>query len=610
MRLQITKSKNSESFYAIESFRENGKNTSRVYEKLGTLEEVREKANGQDPYEWAKQYVADLTEKKKNKTQEILVPFHPSELIPLNDTRKYNIGFLFLQQIYYKLGLKEICNAIKRRNEFDYDINSILSRLVYCRIINPASKLGTYEFSQKLIEAPEFELHQVYRALDVLNKEMDYILSTLYKNSENVVSRDKTVLYYDCTNYFFEIEEECGLRQYGKSKENRPNPIVEMGLFIDGNGIPLSFNIHGGATNEQITMKPLEKKILEEFGLANFIVCTDSALSSGDNKFYNTQGDRNFITATSLKKMKEERRKKFMTSSDWYLVGDVKKTKYDIADIEKDPEKYEEYYEKTFYKEEWFIDQEDVFDEVLNKKVKRDVKQRLIVTFSFKYKAYLENIRDKQIERALKLIKNGDSGVNKKRDGDPKKYILQINSTDEGVVAENKTFALDEAAIATEAMYDGYYAVYTSLPGDKFPITKIIAINHGRWEIEECFKIMKTDFEARPVYLQKEERIQAHFLTCFIALLILRVLEFKTEHNFTYPDLISTLEDMDLCRITGNQYVPAYTRTATTDKLHDVFGFRTDYTIMSQADVKKIIYSTKKGIYYDTQKTQKRPEST
>lgn len=594
MRLHITKSANAECFYIVESIRKDGKNTSRVVEKLGNIEQVRIKAGEQDPYEWARKYAERLTLEEKEQSRKVVHEFSQSALLPKGEKQRFNGGYLFLQKIYSELKLKDICKAIKRRHDFEYDLNSILSRLVYCRIINPSSKMSTFEYSHKLLEAPGFNLHQIYRALDVIAQESDYIQEKLYLNSKAVVDRNTEVLYYDCTNYFFEIEQEKGMRKYGASKENRPLPIVEMGLLMDGSGIPLAFCIHDGNTNEQTTLKPLEEKILSDFKMSGFIVCTDAGLSSANNKFFNSRRDRNFITATSVKKLPQERRERLLKPNDWKLIGDKSPNhQYNLEKIDADDKERSFYYDRTFYKEEWFIDTVDIYDEYLQKTVKRDIEQRLIITFSFKYRDYLRCVRDRRVERAKKLIEQGDKAIKRKGKNDAREYIREISCTSNGEVADNRIYSLNDEAIDHAAQYDGFYAVYTGLDTNKYPVSKINEINHGRWEIEECFRIMKSEFRARPVYLQRDNRIKSHFLTCFIALLILRILESKIGHRFAYPQIIDCLSEMDFVRLNDTGYIPAYTRSDLTDALHDAFGFRTDYEILSPAFMKKIFSLTK-----------------
>lgn len=594
MRVHITKSANAECFYIIESIRKDGKNTSRTVEKLGNLAQVRLRAGNQDPYEWAAEYAKKLTKEKNEQTRTILIPLNQAAQIPKDEIQRFNGGYLFLQKIYSELKLKDICKAIGRRHDYQFDLNSILSRLVYCRVISPASKFGTYDYSYQLLEKPNFDLHQIYRALSVIAEESDYIQERLYLNSKTVVDRNTEVLYYDCTNYFFEIEQESGMRQYGVSKENRPLPIIEMGLLMDGNGIPLAFCIHDGNKNEQTTLKPLEEKILADFGLSEFIVCTDAGLSSASNKFFNSRRERDFITATSVKKLEKDRRERLMQPTGWKLVGESNGKLYNLDEIDADEQLHDLFYDKTFYKEEWFIDKVDVFDEVLQKKVKRDL-SRLIITFSLKYRDYLRTVRNRRIERAKKLVQQGERAVNRRGKNDVREFIQEVAYTDTGEVAEKHSFSLNEKAIEDAARFDGFYAVYTSLDAQKYPVVKINSLNHGRWEIEECFRIMKSEFQARPVYLQRDDRIKAHFLTCFISLLILRILEYKIDHAFTYPDIIACLAEMDFSKVKSLGYIPAYTRTDLTDKLHEAFGFRTDYEILAPEVVKKIISLTKKG---------------
>ena len=597
MRVQVSKSKNAESLYVVRSVRKDGKNTNEVVEKLGTIQEVAAKAHGEDPYEWAKKYAQKLEEDEKNSRRKVLLEFDQSAIIPKDVRQRYNCGYLFLQSIYYQLQLNAVCKAIKRKHKFDYDLNSILSRLIYCRIINPSSKLNTFEYSKGLLEQPEFDLHQVYRALDVIAEESDYIQERLYINSKSVVDRNTDVLYYDCTNYFFELEKERGIVQFGHCKEGRSLPIVQMGLFMDGSGIPLAFSINEGSMNEQISMGPVEKMIVEDFRLSKFVVCTDAGLSSATNKFFNSRNDRDFITSTSLRKLDKTRRENILKPTGWRIVGEKDKI-YDLSEIDE-----EKYYDKVFYKEEWFIDTCPVYDDFHHKNVKRDIEQRLIVTFSFKYRDYLRGLRDVRIQRAERLIARGESAIKRKGVNDVREYISETSVTSSGEIAEKKQFSLDYDAIDNDALFDGYYAVYTSLDQFDYPAERICDINTKRWEIEECFKIMKSEFKARPVFLQKDNRIKSHFMTCFIALVMLRILENMLDHRYTYSNIIDCLSNMEMCE-TVNGYIPAYTRTALTDALHRSFGFHTDHQIISKSGMKKIFGTTKNATHCDTSGTK------
>lgn len=557
--------------YVIKSTWINGVHSSKVVEKLGTEAELREQLNGEDPYEWAKKYIKELNEKEKEEKQDILLKCSPKKQISKDEQRSFNGGYLFLQKIYHELGLHKICKSIADRHKFTFDLDSILSRLVYGRIIFPSSKLATYELSKKFIEQPDFELHHIYRALEVISEETDFIQSELYKNSLNVCDRNKGILYYDCTNYYFEIEQEEGLKQYGVSKEHKPNPIVQMGLFMDGDGLPLAFCINKGNTNEQTTLKPLEKKIISDFGLSKFIVCTDAGLASNANRKFNNVKDRAFITTQSIKKLKSHLKEWVLDTNGWLLSGSKDNYEYDITKLDEETDK-----DKIFYKQRWINE--------------NGLEQNLVVTFSLKYKNYQQTVRNRQIERAQKVIDTNPKKLKKANANDYKRFIAKTHCTHDGEIADRISYRIDTSLILQEAMYDGFYAVCTNLEDDA---SEIIKVNKRRWEIEESFRIMKTEFKARPVYLQRDNRIQAHFMTCFISLLIYRLLEKRLPGEHTCNEIISGLRDMNFYEIKGEGYIPTYTRTDFTDALHDNFGFRTDYQIVTDKQMKKILKATK-----------------
>jgi hypothetical protein len=388
MRLKISKSKNSSSLYIIKDVITKDKRTSKIVEKLGTYDELLNKLNGEDPIEWAKKYIAVLNEKEKEDTSKIMVQYSPTKLIEKEKQHFFNGGYLFLQKIYHELGFNKICKEISERHKFTFNLDSILSRLLYGRIIFPGSKLSTFNLSSTFLEQPDFEIQHIYRALEVISKETDFIQAELYKNSQKLSKRNSGILYYDCTNYFFEIEQEQGLKQYGYSKEHKPNPIVQMGLFMDGDGIPLAFSINKGNTNEQITLKPLEQKILDDFKLSRFVVCTDAGLASNENRKFNDQGGRAFITTQSVKKLKKHLKEWALSSEGWHLSSDSKI--YDISAIEED-----QFTDKTFYKERWIKE--------------NGLEQKLIVTYSIKYRDYQRKIRNAQIDRAIKVVKTNPS---------------------------------------------------------------------------------------------------------------------------------------------------------------------------------------------------------
>ena len=580
MRLSYSKSKNATSLYVIKDFTENNKRTTKIVEKLGTLKELENKLNGQDPIQWAKKYIEQLNKKEKEEKREVLVKYSPSKLIKKDVQHSFNASYLFLQNIYHELKLHKLCKEITKKYNFNFDLDSILSRLIYSRVLFPSSKLATYELSKKFIEQPNFDLHHLYRALEVLAKETDFIQSSLYENSLKVSKRNTGVLYYDCTNYFFEIEKEDGYKKYGPSKDKKPNPIVQMGLFMDGDGIPLAFSINNGNMNEQLTLKPLEKKIISDFELSKFIVCTDAGLASEANRKFNDKDGRAFITTQSIKKLKDHLKKWALASTGWKLPG--KEKTFDISKLDEildnaNPEDKAKILAKVFYKERWI--KENGFE------------QRLIVTYSIKYRDYQRKIRNSQIERAQKIIATNPTKIKKCNANDYKRFIHKTSCTPDGELAEKEFYSIDSELIQNEEAFDGFYGVCTNLEDDA---SEIIKVNHRRWEIEECFRIMKCEFKARPVYLSKDDRIKAHFTTCFISLIIYRLLEKRLEEKFTCHEIISGLRDMEFFEIKGEGYVPTYTRTDFTDALHEAFNFRTDYQIVTSKMMKKILKATKK----------------
>lgn len=575
MRLSISRSKNSASYYVVRTVYINGKEKTETVEKLGTEKELREKLNGADPEKWARNYVAELNKKEQEETRPVLLAFQQSKQIKKDEQRSFNGGYLFLQQLYHKLKLHKICDTISEKYKFTYNLNSILSRLIYGRILFPSSKLSTFELSKRLLEPHNFELQNVYRALSVIASETDFIQAELYKHSRKLAKRNDKILYYDCTNYYFEIDQEEDDKRYGFSKEHRPNPIVQMGLFIDGDGIPLAFSIGRGNQNEQETLQPLEKKILKDFSLSKFIVCTDAGLSSTANRKFNDKDGRAFITTQSVKKLKKHLKQWALAEEGWSLEGTSKK--FNLSNIEESEEPKAKYKEAVFFKERW---------------IKEDgLEQHLIVTFSLKYREYQRSIRQGQIDRAVKAVNDGGTSLKKHRQNDYKRFIAKTSVTEDGEVAKKDVYRIDETVIKQEETFDGFYAVCTNLEDDGPTIARI---NKQRWKIEECFRLLKTDFEARPVYLSRKDRIEAHFTTCFLALTLFRYLEKELDREFTSTEITAQLREMNFLKAQSEGYIPNYMRTDFTDLLHERFGFRTDYEIVTDNQMKKIFRKTKR----------------
>lgn len=567
MRITTTKSKKSESFYITKSFKNsNGKSSSAVIRKLGTLNELL-KEHGptrDDVMHWAKEEarIETLKYKKEQEAKAVQITFHADRQLDYDKQCFYRGGYLFLQSIYYDLQLNKTCRKLRDKHKFKYDINAILSDLVYARVLEPASKRSSYKTALEFLEKPTYELHDIYRALDVLGNECDFIQSEVYKNSHFIGSRNDKILYYDCTNYYFEIEQEDGDKKYGKCKEHRPNPIIQMGMFMDGDGIPLAFSLFPGNMNEQKSLKPLEQKVLQDFGCQKFIYCSDAGLGSESIRTYNHMGERAFIVTQSIKKLPAEDKMWALDKTGFRRVSDGK-----LVDITKLPDDDTGLY----YKDEPYTP--------------KKLHQRLIITYSPKYARYQKTIRDAQVERAEKMIESGNTKKQRKNPNDPARFIGTIAATENGEAAKIHSF-LDENKIATEEQYDGLYAVCTDLLDDE--VNDILKVSEGRWQIEECFRIMKTDFSSRPVYLQNENRIKAHFLICFLALLIYRILEKKLDYKYTCEDILGTLKEMNFANLQEQGFVPLYKRLKITDDLHETSGFRTDYQFITKSQMKTI----------------------
>ncbi len=588
MRLGWTTGKYSITYRAVKTVRVDGKNKTLIVKSFGSEKQICEKYGVTDAKAWAKEQVRLMNEAEKEDAAKFNIELCAGTDLAMDEQHRFNGGYLFIQSVYYELGLHKICRAISGRHPFKYDLNDILSRLIYTRILYPSSKKSSFEESKRFIEQPSFELHDIYRSLSVIADESDYIQSRLFKNSTAIQKRNTQVIYYDCTNFYFEIDAAEDDKQYGYSKENRPLPIVGMGLFMDMDGIPISFSIYPGNRNEQLTMIPLEKKMLSKFDMSKFIVCTDAGLSSATNRAFNSydgeDGMRGYITTQSVRTLKKHLQKWCLADDGWLLDGDSSGREYKISELDDIKDK-----EKIFYRTRWIKEEGIVHTDRGDRK--QIIEQKLIISYSIKHRDYQRHIRKAQVDRAQRLIDMGEKTVSKKGQNDPKRFIKTDHATRDGEVAEKAISYIDQSAIEAEEKFDGFYAVCTNLDDS---VSSIIKANKRRWEIEECFRIMKTDFEARPVFLNRQDRILAHFITCFISLIVYRYLERKLDDKYTIDQILPALREMDFLKYEGKGYQPVYTRTELTDDLHDAFGFCTSKQIVPIAKMRNICSQTKK----------------
>lgn len=581
MKLGCTKSKNSVTYYVQRTVRDGKKTVTKNVERLGTIETVKTRCGDMDPYVWMKQYVLELTAKEKEGKLPITIQFSAAKSVNRNSRRSVNIGYFVLQKLYYSLGLDKVCFHIQDKSKANFILNDILSALIYARIIFPGSKRSSLQQAEKFFEKPDCELHDVYRALSLLAENNDYFQAQLYKNSKEFIRRNTGVLYYDCTNYYFETEQEDDFRRYGCSKEHRPNPIVQMGLFMDSDGLPLSFSLFEGNRNEQTSMTPLERRIVSDFGIRNCVVCTDAGLSSAANRKFNNVPGRGYITTWSVKKLKGHLKDFCLGETGWRTEGKTKL--YSLSEIDalawnsQTVEQHEIYSSRIYYKEQWFKD--DGMD------------QRIVITYSVKYKEYQKMLRNRQWERAEHIANSSSaiSAVFEKNATSPKRFLKSKSYTSNGEPADKTEITLNYEQYEKEEQYDGLYCVCTNLEDD---VSEIIRINQRRWEIEESFRILKSEFKARPVYLSRKERITAHFMVCFTALLIYRLLEKHLEQKYTCKEIITALREMNMLHLEQG-YLPEYTPAQITDDLQKFMGGRTDFEIITKRNLNKICSLTK-----------------
>ena len=556
-------------YYAV-SIRKGKKTTSKNVRRIGRLSELKKEYT--DPIAHFRAEAKRLTDEGKSE---------PSFEIPANvmldpmKKRRIMLGYIFPQSVYYSLGLDTVMRGIKNESKATYDFNRIMRDLIIGRVLSPLSKSSTYEKAFSFPESPDYDLQHVYRSLSLMAKNFDLIEEKAFKGMKKYADVDTSVTYYDCTNFYFEIEEEDGFRTYGKSKENRPNPIVQMGLFLDRNGLPISMCINPGKTNEQKTMIPLEKLMTERFGIEKFVVCADCGLSGKRNLRFNSTENHGFVVTKSLKKVSEDVRARLMGDGGWKRFGDASGRLYSLKEIREDANLRD----VIFYHDERFAMGSDGFEE------------RIVTTYCGRLREYQRSVRERQLQRAMELVRQGKirKGINQ---NDVRRFIVVDSVTENGEVAEKKVFSIDRERFEEESEYDGFYAVTTDLDDDP---GEIIRINRGRWEIEESFRIMKSDFDGRPVFVSREDRIRAHFLTCYLAFMIFRIIEQKLNKGdvrYTDPEILRTLRDYEA--IDAESFYVGAMEGKAVRALESTFGLVGSMTAFSKAQFRRLVARSKK----------------
>ena len=608
MKLYYDKRLKDPTYYIQQGFRNGKKTTTKNIKRLGKHSELLLITD--NPLEYAKNEVKKMNEEYRSGRSEFIVTMDFNERIPSTDSpcsnsTSLNIGYLYLKDIYAKLNLSDFFKSVSSDRKITYDCNKICQFLTYARILDPASKYGTYDKLDTYYEKPQVEYQHMIRFLDILDRNSDQYLKHLFDNSENIVKRDTSVMYYDCTNYFFETEKPdeeivdevtgeiiLGLRQFGISKENKTSPIVEMGLIMDSRGIPISMCIHPGNTNEQLTAVPLEKKVIKMTGNKKFIYCADAGLGSYNIRKFNDMGGRAYIVTQSVKKLGQEIKDIVFNDSNYRLLSnDDAITLKEMRTFDKKDANNLSLYNDFAYKVipantamDTGLYEEKVYKNGRTKKVKAKgtLHQYIIVTFSRKMMEYQRTIRERQLERAKKLLRLKDPEKIKKGPNDIRRFLKNTSS-------DTANYVLDMDKIHEEEKYDGFYAVATNLDDSA---KDILAVAQNRYKIEDCFRIMKTNFDARPVFLRKPERIRAHFLICYTALLIYRLMECKLDDNLTHvttSNLIKTLRNMNVVNMDDMYYKSIYSGSQALDALERCFELQLNRKYYRPSDLNKIV---------------------
>ncbi len=608
MKLYYDKRLKDPTYYIQQGFRNGKKTTTKNIKRLGKHSELLLITD--NPLEYAKNEVKKMNEEYRSGRSEFIVTMDFNERIPSTDSpcsnsTSLNIGYLYLKDIYAKLNLSDFFKSVSSDRKITYDCNKICQFLTYARILDPASKYGTYDKLDTYYEKPQVEYQHMIRFLDILDRNSDQYLKHLFDNSENIVKRDTSVMYYDCTNYFFETEKPdeeivdevtgeiiLGLRQFGISKENKTSPIVEMGLIMDSRGIPISMCIHPGNTNEQLTAVPLEKEVIKMTGNKKFIYCADAGLGSYNIRKFNDMGGRAYIVTQSVKKLGQEIKDIVFNDSNYRLLSnDDAITLKEMRTFNKKDANNLSLYNDFAYKVipantamDTGLYEEKVYKNGRTKKVKAKgtLHQYIIVTFSRKMMEYQRTIRERQLERAKKLLRLKDPEKIKKGPNDIRRFLKNTSS-------DTANYVLDMDKIHEEEKYDGFYAVATNLDDSA---KDILAVAQNRYKIEDCFRIMKTNFDARPVFLRKPERIRAHFLICYTALLIYRLMERKLDDNLTHvttSNLIKTLRNMNVVNMDDMYYKSIYSGSQALDALERCFELQLNRKYYRPSDLNKIV---------------------
>lgn len=590
MRLSFSRPQRPHTIYVLKSFRDKtGKSTTKRVETLGSEEEIEKKHGCPDGLAWAKEYVVRLNEEEKLGKERVTAEFSPTERIVAGKQVSYDCGDLFLLPLYNALGLPQMCKEIVAGTKVRYNLNEILETLVMLRLLCPCSKLSSYEVGKRRMRKMTCAIEDVYRALSLLSSHIDDIQAAVWENSQKIIRRDTRIIYYDCTNYYFEIEDNDpygidprhprrpeGIRRRGKSKEHRPNPIVQMGLLMDADGIPLSFIIFPGNESEQPSLQKIEEMIADKFGLNEFVISTDAGLSSEDNRRYNMTEGREYIAVQSLPKLSGDDQKMALDPRGWHVAfrnrnldpicpRDPGRDTFNLDEINLEAERHTKFYKEI------------IVSKTVGGRKNTARPERIIVTYCHDFALYLRHKRQERVKVAEKIVNNRQV-KSRQSQQDPRQYVSTVYVTKDGEPAEHISMSLDTKAIENEARFDGYYAYGTSLDDDAVDVLRARSFHH---EIEHLFRTTKSFLDARPVYLQRADRIRSHFLICFLSMVILKILQNQLDMpDLSIDRLVSTIQDFKLGYLQGAGYIPLFERNELTDRLQEINNICVDTQIV------------------------------
>lgn len=540
----------------------------KVIESLGYLDELEKQYD--DPIDYFTKRAKKLTEEKKARQAPINFTFYDSDRLCVGDNLRKNFGYAALSKIYHELELDKFLNNRQRHTKESYDANTIMKMLVYSRILAPASKKSSFDHREMFFEKTNYSLDDVYRCLSFLNKHKETIQVWMNDKIKENYGRDTSLIYYDVTNYYFETDDQNDFLHKGVSKEHRPNPIVQMGLFMDNNAIPITYELFAGNTNDCLTYRPNFGRIKKQFNLGRVISVADKGMTTGDNIWYtiNTPTHDGYVFSMSIRGAEKSMKEYVLDDEGYVWLGKEYKRK---------SRKYPRTIQVT---------------STSGKKVKKQVDEKQVVFWSEKYAKRAKAEREAALAKARDLAANPGSYTRATSYG-AAKYVKKVDyDKDTGeILTASSILDIDEDLIKEEEALDGYYMLLTSEMDT--PDDKIIDMYRGLWRIEESFKITKSELEARPVYVWTREHIEAHFLTCFVALTISRILEMKLEHKYSTGRIIDSLSRAECSLLQQNYYVFDYYDEVLKD-IGNVTNIDFSKRIRTLGEIKQVIADSKK----------------